>query len=243
MPSATDARFTETHWTTVLAAAAGGCQSPQAQQALARLCESYWYPLYAFIRRRGYGPHDAQDLTQGFFVHLFEHDTLQRVDREKGRFRSFLLAALQRYLANERDKAQTLKRGGAVELVSWDEAQAQAMYSAEPSDNTTPERLFERRWAGALIERVIERLRQDYAARGRAEVHAALCPWLTGEIESGVYAELAARLRTNESSAKVALHRLRRRFGELLRHEVAHTVAYAADIDEEIRHLFAAWGC
>lgn len=234
----THAQFTPTQWSLVLAASHG--LTPDSEEALARLCRAYWFPLYAFIRRRGHAPHEAQDLTQEFFVHLFEHETLGRVDREKGRFRTFLLAALTLFLHNERDRQGALKRGGGRQIVSWDEADAEGRYAAEPADSATPEAAFERRWAQALVDQVMRRLEQEYVASDKGAVFNALRHYLTGETGPGAYAEAAARLGMNEGTVKVALHRLRRRFGEMLRSEITQTVSRPEDVAEELRHLFAA---
>jgi len=211
-----------------------------ATAALERLCRTYWYPIYAFVRRRGSDQHEAEDLTQAFFAFLLEKDTLKKVDRQKGKFRTFLLAALTNFLNNEWDKRQTLKRGGQRQIISLDEAAAEGLYLREPTDSLTPEKLFERRWASTVVEQVLARLKQEYVEGGKAGLFAKLEPALTGEVGTGVYAGWAAALGTSEGAVKVALHRMRRRFGELLRSEVAHTVSSPEEIDDEIRHLFAA---
>ncbi len=230
--------FTTTHWSVVLTA--GQSDLTGAAAALEQLCRVYWYPIYAFVRRRGADWPEAQDLTQAFFAHLFEHETLRKVDRQKGKFRTFLLAALTNFLANQWDRRRTLKRGGRCQIISLDEAAAEARYRHEPVEPRTPEKLFERRWAIALVEQVLARLKQEYAAAGKVDVFAALEPGLTEEAAPGGYAAGAARLGLSEGAARVAMHRLRRRFGELLRGEIAHTVASPAEVDEEIRQLFAA---
>jgi RNA polymerase sigma-70 factor (ECF subfamily) len=230
--------FSATHWSIVLAAS--GNDLSRATAALERLCRTYWYPIYAFVRRRGFGPHDAEDLTQGFFAFLLEKETLKKVDRAKGKFRTFLLAALTNFLANEHDKRQTLKRGGRREIVSLDETVAEGRYLREPVESLTPEKLFERRWANVLVEQVLARLKEEYAASGKADVFAKLEPALTRDTGAGAYAEWVKELGMSEGAVKVALHRLRRRFGEVLRSEIAHTVSSPEEIDDEIRHLFAA---
>jgi RNA polymerase sigma-70 factor (ECF subfamily) len=237
-PNGRDARFAPTRWSLVLAARPW--PAPEAAVALGALYERYWYPLYAAIRRQGYTPEDAQDLTQAFFVHLIEQETLQRVQQDKGRFRTFLLAALGYFLRNERDRALTRKRGGGQVPLSWDLMQAEARFDAEPPETMTPERHFERRWALQLVAGVLDRLEREYAASDRAAVFAALEQYLTSPPASGAIAAVAARLGTSEGAVKVALHRMRRRFGELLRAEVAQTLANPADIQEELRHLCAA---
>lgn len=230
--------FTTTHWSVVLEA--GRTDSGRALVALERLCQDYWYPLYAFIRRRGHSREDAEDLTQSFFAFLMERKAIKSVDREKGRFRTFLLAALTNFLNNELDRRHAAKRGGRHEVVSWDEAEAEDRYRLEPVDRLTPEKLFERRWAFTVVEQVLARLQQEYEESGRLGVFEALQPFLTGEVGPTTHAELAAALKSNEGAVKVALHRLRRRFGECLRRQIAETVAQPEEVEEEIRHLLAA---
>jgi RNA polymerase sigma factor (sigma-70 family) len=230
--------FSTTHWSVVLGA--GQSDLAAATAALERLCRTYWYPIYAFVRRRGSDPHEAEDLTQAFFAFLLEKETLKKVDQQKGKFRTFLLAALTNFLANEWDKRQTLKRGGQRQIISLDEAAAEGLYLREPVESLSPEKLFERRWAGALIEQVLTRLQREYATGGKANLFAKLEPALTGEVAAGAYAGWAAALDMSEGAVKVALHRLRRRFGEILRSEIAHTVSNPEEIDDEIRQLFAA---
>lgn len=230
--------FSTTHWSVVIGA--GQNDLAVAAVALERLCRTYWYPVYAFIRRRGSSQHDAEDSTQGFFAHLLEKETLKKVDRQKGKFRSFMLAALTNFLNNERDKQQTLKRGGKIQIISLDETRAEELYSREPVESLTPEKLFERRWAFTLVERVFARLKQEYAAAEKAKLFATLERGLTCEVTQNVCAEWADALGMSEGAVKVALHRLRRRYGELLRGEVAQTVGTPEELDEEIRQLCAA---
>ncbi len=230
--------FPTTHWSDVLRA--GQTTAAEAAPALERLCRTYWYPLYAFVRRRGHAPHDAEDLTQGFFAHLFEQDALKGVAEARTKFRSFLLAALTNFLNNDWHKQHALKRGGQRQIVSWDELAAEGLYSQEPVDEVTPEKLFERRWAFALVEGVLGRLRHEYEAIGKQALFAKLEPSLTTEPEPGFYSETAVELGTSTGALKVALHRLRRRFGELLRSEIAYTVAGPDAVEEELRSLFAA---
>src|ERR1044071_1418188 len=234
------AAFTTTQWSEVLDARQTDPQ--RARSARENLCGRYWYPLYAFIRRRGHGPHDAEDLTQSFFVHILEHDALSKVDRSKGLFRTFLLSSLVNFLSDQRDRAQALKRGGQKEIISWDAMTAEELYQHEPAGDLTPEKLFERRWALTLITQVLGRLRQEYDAAGNSELFLKLEPCLTGGIGAGFYEESAKLLRMNEGAVRVALHRLRRRLGELLRSEIAHTVGGPEQVDEEIRYLFAVMG-
>jgi len=232
------AAFSTTSWTAVLTA--GHNDLAGAAAAMEQLCRKYWYPIYAFVRRRGSDRHEAEDLTQGFFAHLLEMETLAKVDRRKGKFRTFLLSALTKYLSNEWDKRQTLKRGGRRQIISLDEAAAEQFYSLEPVEPASPEKLFDRRWASTLVNGVLALLREEYRAAGKADLLAQLEQGLTQEAPPGRYADWAATLGLSEGAVRVALHRLRRRFGELLRQEIAQTVASPAEVDEEIRHLFAA---
>jgi len=230
--------FSTTNWSVVLEA--GRTDVARAAVALERLCRKYWYPIYAFVRRRGSDSHEAEDLTQAFFAYLIEKESLRQADRQKGRFRSFLLAALTNFLNNEWDKKRTLKRGGHRQIISLDEMVAEDRYRHEYSDSVTPEKLFERRWALTLMEQVLARLKQEYTKAGKVELFAKLEPLITGEVTTGLYAGLASDLAMKEESVRVALSRLRKRFGELLRSEIAQTVASPAEVDDEIRHLFAA---
>lgn len=230
--------FSTTNWSVVLGAS--GQDTEKAASALQRLCKVYWYPIYAFIRRRGSDSHEAEDFTQAFFEHLLEKQVLKKVEQEKGRFRSFLLAALTNFLNNEWDKRQTLKRGGKHQIISLDETTAENLYRHETSSDLTPERLFDRRWALLLVEKVMFALREEYNAANNTALLGKLEPLLTHEVTPGIYSEIASGLEMNEGAVKVALHRLRRRFGELLRREVGQTVADEASLEEEIRHLFAA---
>lgn len=232
------AEFSATHWSLVLQA--GQSDLGGAAAALERLCRTYWYPLYAFIRRRGSSPHAAEDLTQAFFEFLLENETLKQVDRQKGKFRNFLLAALNNFLANEWDKRQTLKRGGRWPLHSLDELVAGGLYLHEPVEWLTPEKLFERQWALVLLKQVFARLHQEYLASGKGALFVKLEPALTGEVTAGDLSRWAAELDMSAGAVNVALHRMRRHFGRLLRSEIAHTVSRPEEIDEEIRHLFAA---
>jgi len=228
--------FATTHWSVVVAAS--DQDSPQKVDALEKLCRAYWYPLYAFIRREGYHPQDAQDLTQGFFTRLLEKNYLAQTDRQKGRFRSFLLAALKHFLSDEQDKARAQKRGGGQALISLDEQTAEGRYCLEPADVMSAEKLFERRWALTLLEQARTRLREEYVAGGKAEFYDQL-RIMEAEEKKGTYAESAARLGTTESAIKSAVPRLRRRYAELVREEIAHTVNSPGEIDEEIRYLIA----
>lgn len=219
---------------------AGRTDSPDALKALEWLCESYWYPLYAFIRRRGYDSHAAEDLTQDFFAHLFKQDALKNLDRERGRFRSFLLAAVNHFIINDWKKRQAQKRNGDTPVISWNESLARKLYDQEPADDATPDKLFERSWACILMQQVLQRLQQEYEAEGKPEIFIQLEPHLTDEPPARFYAEAAVRLNTTEGALKTAMHRLRRRFGELLRRQIARTVTSPDQVEEEIRSLFAA---
>lgn len=221
----------------MIVAATGG-NSTQARRALAHLCETYWYPLYAFVRREGHGADDAQDLTQEFFARLLEKNWLSDADREKGKFRSLLLAAMRHFLANEWDRARAQKRGGGETVLSLDAQSAEARYAFEPADGMTADRIFERRWALTLLEQVLERLREEFAAAGRGRLFEELKAALTGE--KVPYAEIAARLNLNEGAVRVAVHRLRGRYRDLIRAEIAGTVATEGEVDGELQHLFAA---
>lgn len=222
--------------------AAGRADSPEAREALAVLCQAYWYPLYAYVRRQGYGPHDAQDLTQEFFARLLEKQYLAGLKREGGKFRSFLLTALKRFLANEADRAGAQKRGGGRTVISIDAASAESRYGLEPSHELTAEKIFEQRWAQALLEQVHARLREDYAAAGKSQLFDQISPSLGQRRGAVRYAEMASRLEMSEAAIKMAVQRLRARYRELLRAEIAQTVASPEEVEEEIRHLFATFG-
>ncbi|HXJ61546.1 MAG TPA: sigma-70 family RNA polymerase sigma factor [Verrucomicrobiae bacterium] len=230
--------FSSTHWSVVLQS--GQADSPQAAAALAKLCHAYWYPLYLFVRRTGHNAEDAQDLTQAFFERLMEKRYLAAADPEKGKFRSFLLTALKRFLANEWDRATRQKRGGGQQILSLNTQDSETRYLAEPADVMTPAKLYERRWALTLLEQVITRLESEMVAAGKARIFEELKIFLTGEKSERPYAQIAETLQMTEATLKVTVHRLRQRYGELLRLEIAHTVADPKEIDEEIRHLFAA---
>jgi len=231
-------RFETTRWSVVLAA--GGGDSSASRRALAMLCETYWYPLYAYLRRRGVPVDDARDLTQAFLASLIERQSFDDVRRERGRFRAFLLASLRHFLANDAARRQALKRGGGIETVSLSVAEAEGRYQHEPAEPATPETIFERRWALTVIDRVLQRLRADAEAAGGAAEFDRLKACLLGEAPPGGYAAIAADLGTTEGAVKVAVHRLRRRFQHGLRTQIAETVADEADVDDEIRYLIRA---
>jgi RNA polymerase sigma factor (sigma-70 family) len=227
--------FTTTHWSVVLTA--GQVDSPDAQQALGMLCRTYWYPLYAFARRQGRSAEDAEDLTQGFFARLLEKGSIGQADPARGRFRSFLLASFKNFIAEAHRQASRLKRGGGQSAVSWDAMSAEERYQAEPKDESTAEALYEDRWALTLLETAMERLGAELTAAGRERVFVELKGQLWGESGVVSYRELSGRLEMSEGALKVTVHRLRQRFRELLREEVANTVADAGEIDDELRHL------
>jgi RNA polymerase sigma-70 factor (ECF subfamily) len=227
--------FHTTRWSVVLAAQRGA-ESAHARNAMAALCRDYWYPLYAFVRRRGHAPHDAQDLTQGFFAALLEGNTTM-ADPARGKFRSYLLGALKHYLANEWHRANAQKRGGSHTIIEWDALDPEARYAMEPSDQADPDTLYDRRWAMELLDRAMTSLRAEFTAKGEANTFDALTPTPTGAEPDRD--ELAARLGLTEGALKVAVHRLRKRYREVLRAEVAETVDSATEIDAEMRHLVA----
>jgi RNA polymerase sigma-70 factor (ECF subfamily) len=220
----------------VAAGDAGG--SPESRDALEALCAACWFPLYAFARRAGSSREEAEDLVQGFFANLLEKGWLRQADRERGRFRTFLLAAFRHHTAHERDRERAQKRGGGARRLSLDFAEGETRYRAEPADAETPERLYERRWAVALLDRALADLRAAYSG-DRADVFEALRPHLTGGAPEGLAATGAA-IGLSEGATKVALHRLRRRYREVLRAAIGETVADPADVDDEIRHLLGA---
>lgn len=230
--------FGTTLWTVVLAA--GDPEHPGAAAALDRLCGVYWYPLYAYVRRKGRTPEEAEDLTQEFFSKMLRRGFPSGVQREGGKFRSYLLRALDHFLVNEWKRATAAKRGGGAGTFSLDGLEAEARYQLEPVEGETPESLYDRRWAATVLERVRGRLRAEFEKQGKAELFAALEPCLAGSEEKLPYAELMARVELKASALKMAVHRMRKRFGELLREEIAQTVATPEEVDEEIRHLIAA---
>jgi RNA polymerase sigma factor (sigma-70 family) len=233
------ARFATTHWTLVLAAK--DHDSPRAREALAALCSAYWYPLYAFVRRQGHDAHAAQDLTQEFFTRLLEPGFLGAVDRAKGKFRSFLLACCKHFLANERDRARALKRGGGQWPMALDFAAAESRYAQEKAAALSPDRLFERRWASTLLDQVFVRLRDEFATAGKEEYFDRLKAYLAGDRSGGTYEQFGAEFGMSEGAVKIAVHRLRGRYRELLREEISRTVG-PDEIDAEIRDLFAVLG-
>jgi RNA polymerase sigma-70 factor (ECF subfamily) len=230
--------FATTRWSLIVAARNG--ETVEAQQALAALCRAYWYPLYAYIRQQGHSPDEAQDLTQEFFARFLEKDCLDVVDPDKGTFRSFLLAACRHFLANQRDRERAQKRGGSHTTLSLDLGDAEARFGSEPAHTLTAEKLFERRWALALLQEVLGRLREEYATRGKEALFERLRGFLAGERQPGGHTGAARELGLTEGAVKVSVHRLRQRYRELLREEIGRTVHDLEAIDDEIRALFEA---
>jgi DNA-directed RNA polymerase specialized sigma24 family protein len=233
-----DLPFDTTRWSLVLAA--GGDDTSAARAALATLCESYWYPLYAYIRRWGINADEARDLTQGFLASLLERRDFATLRQERGRFRAFLLASLQHYLANEAARRHAQKRGGGIVLLPLTVDDAEGRYRVEPADLETPETLYERRWALTVIDRVLAELREEWNAAGRTAEFDALKACLLGSTPAGGYAGIAQRLDSSEGAVKVAVHRLRRKFQARLRQEIAETVSDPGEVEDEIRYLLRA---
>jgi RNA polymerase sigma factor (sigma-70 family) len=235
-----DPRFPSTRWSVVLRAR--GPESQGADQALSELCANYWYPLYAYARRLGKTPAEAEDLAQEFFARLLAKNYLDAADPEKGRLRTFLLTAFKRFLANEWDKERALKRGGGQRPLSIDATRAEDRYVHEPADSLTPDRLYEQQWALNLLEHVLRDLQTQYEERGRGPLFQALRATITMDGSSASHAELGRQLSLSESAVKVAVHRLRKRYRELIRAHIATTTASPEDVDEEIQHLFNVFG-
>jgi len=229
--------FQTTHWSVVQAVAGA---SSIARAALEQLCRTYWYPLYAYARRSGQSAHDAEDSVQAFFLRCLEKGIFTTADRDKGRFRSFLLVAFKRFVANEHARARTQKRGGNHAFVELDALSAERRYECEPIELESADRLFDRRWALTLLEQVLTRLEREQRSAGNAESFAALKSFLSGKERGTPYAKLAAQLGMNEGAVKTAVHRLRKRYRELLEAEIAHTVSSPDEIDEERRFLLQA---
>jgi len=228
-------QFPATRWSLVVAA--GDPHRKEARSALVSLCESYWYPLYAYLRRRGYSSDQAQDLTQEFFVRVIEGRYLDRAEPEKGRFRAFLLTSLKFFVADEEDRRRAHKRGGGM-VVPLEFSSGEERYQREPGHDETPERIYERRWALSVLDRVVEKLRNEFVQHGRPDHFERLKVFLLGQSDAP-YAALAQELNTSEGALKVAIHRLRKRYRELFRQEIADTVADPAAVESELRHLAA----
>ena len=231
-------QFATTQWSMVLAAADRA--SPRRERALGELCNMYWYPLYAFARREGRSPAEAEDLTQEFFLRLLEKSYLRAAGVERGRFRTFLLLCFKRFMANEYDRGTAEKRGGGRPVLPLDLSAAETRYQHEPAHGSTPERIFERRWALVLLDQVLARLGEEYRRAGKERLFEQLKFCLVADSESASYAQIAARLGLSEGAVKVAAHRMRERYGRLLTAEVARTLECPTDAADEIRQLFAA---
>ena len=236
MPTGGAVHFHTTHWSAVVTAGQG--ESPAAAKALAALCCTYWRPLYSYVRRLGHGPAEAQDLTQEFFARLIERRLLARADQQRGRFRTFLLTSLKHFLVNEWEKSRAAQRGGGRAIISWDEVEAENQFLAEVADQLTPEKVYEKQWASSVLEAVLRQLRAEATASGRGDLFERLKEYLWGEVARTTYAAIGAELGMTPVAVKVAAHRLRQRFREVLRAEIASTVATEQEIDEELRHLF-----
>ena len=237
-PAPRAGRFATTRWSLVLAA--GQKSNARSAEALASLCDMYWYPAYAFIRRQGYRAEEGADLTQEFFARVLEKNYFHDADPARGRFRAFLCASIRHFLSNERDRARTLKRGGTQPPISLDVETAEGTYRIEPRDDLTPEKLFDRRWALILLERVLARLRDNHVSAGKGELFDRLKGFLTGDSTGVPYDDVAKALGMTEGAVKVAVHRLRRHFRDTLIQEIAETVSDPADIDAEIEYLLKA---
>lgn len=233
-------QFATTHWTAVMVA--GREKSSRGFNALSELCETYWYPLYAYVRRRGYDRDEALDLTQEFFARLLRGESLGAVDRDKGRFRSFLLASMNHFLAKEWTRAHRQKRGGGCAIVSFEEDTAENRYQREATSDSPPDVLYERRWALTMLDTALGRLREDYFGRGKGQVYEALKSFLSGNAGGDSYADVAVRIGLSVGAVKVAVHRLRARYGVLLRQAIAETVGSEAEVEEEILSLYQALG-
>ena len=239
-PRPSEGWFVTTHWSVVLSAK--DKESARSGQALEALCRTYWYPLYAYARRTGQSPADAEDLTQGFFACLLEKDYLRTVAPDKGRFRAFLLTALKRYMANEWDRRHAAKRGGFAAVVPLDTAVAESRFATEGTHQVPPDVLFDRQWALTLLERTMARLQEEYAATGRSELFEHLRSSLTKEETALPYVEIGAQLHLTEAAVKMAVHRLRARYREVLLREIGETVSSPEELEEELRQLFSAFG-
>lgn len=231
--------FATTHWTVVLKAGQG--TAPEAHAALEELCRTYWYPLYAYVRRHTPNHEDAQDLTQAFFARFLEKNYLEHLSSDKGRFRAFLLASLKHFLANEWDKSKRLKRGGGVANLPLDWQGADTRYVHEPADHLSPDKLYDRAWAVTLLENVITRLRTEAIEEGKGQLFDELKAFLMADKARVPYADAAAKVGVTESAIRVAVHRLRKRYRELLRREIQQTISNPAQVEEELQALFSAF--
>ena len=233
--NATHQRFTDTAWSIVIAA---GANTPaRAHDGMAKLCRSYWQPIYAYLRRDGHPKDDAEDLTQAFFQHLLENDTLRRASQQQGRFRNFLLGALKLFLADERARSRTLKRGGGAQFVSTDELEAEELYHLRGGHDAAPDQILDARWAGVLLERALKSVRSECVAEGKANLFEALSPFLEGTKPDISYQDVADRLNIGLGAVKTHIHRLRREFASAVRREVMETVGAPHEVDDELRAL------
>ena len=228
--------FHQTRWS--LVRRAGSLDSPESQEALEALCRAYWFPIYAFVRRQGHSPHDAQDLTQEFFARLLASNSIARADPRLGKFRTFLLGTLKHFLTDARRKATAWKRGGGVEIVSFQQAEAEERYQLEPVDERTPDKVFDQRWTIVLLEAAVERLRQEFQKAGKERQFEVLKTFLSSEGGEAAYAQAGAELKHSGKTVAVAVHRIRRRFRQLVRSAIAETVSTADEVEEEYRSLF-----
>ncbi|MHA1939955.1 MAG: RNA polymerase sigma factor [Candidatus Thorarchaeota archaeon] len=233
-----DGRFATTHWSVVLAA--GQPDSSRYQQALETLCRTYWFPLYAYLRRQGHDSHQAEEYTQAFFAQMLEKQYLSKVAPKPGKFRSFLLVALKHFLANERDRLKTQKRGGGRPVIPLDRESAENQYAIEPAHHLSADKLFEKSWALTVLDQTMNRLQNEFAGANKQKLFDRLKSYLGGEKASVPYRDVAAELEVSEGTVKVTIHRMRTRYRELLRDEIAQTVNTPEHVDEEIRNLFAA---
>lgn len=238
-PAAGQPMFQMTRWSVVLKAASP--ENKESQAALSELFKIYWYPLYAFVRRSGYGHHEAEDMTQGLFHQLLSKDGLSKVNPDKGRFRSFLLASIKHYMANEWHKSNAQKRGGGEKLISIDKAMSEERFDNEPASNENPETVYERKWALTLLQNSIEDLRKEYEAQNKIRAFELLKQHLVQDAGHMTYAEIAKDLNISEGNVKVIAHRMRHRFNTILRTHVAQTVETNANIEEEIQHLISCF--
>lgn len=234
------AGFATTRWSMVVSA--GQTSSPDSKRALAALCESYWVPLYGYVRRRVQNVAEAHDLTQAFFTELLDKNFVETADPQRGRFRAFLLTALKHFLSKEWEKQKAQKRGGGRLPISLDFAAADSQLKIEPADGLTPEQIYDRDWALALLEQILQKLKTDFDERGKAEQFEQLKPFLVGDHPDLTYADVADQLQMSQAAAKMAVSRMRQRYRELLRTEIAQTVATPEEVDDEIRNLFATLG-
>jgi RNA polymerase sigma-70 factor (ECF subfamily) len=238
-PNEKDEHFAETAWSVVIAA--GAATPARAHAAMAELCSIYWRPIYAYLRRSGYDTHDAEDLTQSFFQHLLENETLRRASRERGRFRNFLLGALKLCLADEQARRHTLKRGGGAQFISTDELEAEELHHLRAGHEASPDKILDARWAGVLLDRALSKVRAEFSGEGRADTFEALSPFLAGEKPEVSYRDVAEKTGLSLSAVKTHIHRLRGQFATAVRREILQTVSAPHEVDDELRHLRGAF--